>query len=46
VKCECENEQYIFSNVSTKVHCFKCNKLLALPTGGKSKIFGSIKKVI
>jgi ribosomal protein S27E len=46
VKCECGNEQYIFSNISTKVNCFKCNKPLALPTGGKSKILGSVRKVI
>jgi len=46
VKCECENEQYIFSAASTKVNCFKCNKPLAVPTGGKAKILGSIKKVI
>jgi small subunit ribosomal protein S27e len=34
VKCECRNEQIIFSRASTTVKCTVCGAVLAEPTGG------------
>jgi small subunit ribosomal protein S27e len=42
---ECGNNQTIFSNASTEVHCAKCSALLAKPTGGKAVITGKLVKV-
>lgn len=44
VKCECGNEQPIFTHTSTAVKCQKCGAVLATPTGGKAKIIGKIVK--
>jgi len=38
VKCECGNEQNIFSHVSSPVDCKVCSKRLASPSGGKAII--------
>lgn len=39
LKCiACENTQISFSHGQSKVNCLKCNKLLALPSGGKLKM--------
>ena len=38
VRCECKNEQAIFSKASSVVNCLVCNKPLAKPTGGKAEI--------
>jgi len=38
VKCECGNEQNIFSNASSPVDCKVCGKRLASPSGGKAII--------
>ena len=47
VRCpKCKNEQIIFGKVSTKVECLVCNKTLAEPTGGKSKIKSKILEVL
>ena len=47
VKCtKCKNEQIIFGKVSTIVECLVCSKLLAEPTGGKSKIKSKILEVL
>lgn len=46
VKCDCGNEQYVFSNVAGEVKCLLCKKRLAKPTGGKSKLFGKVVKGI
>lgn len=35
VKCECGNEQNIFSHASSPVDCKVCGKRLASPAGGK-----------
>jgi small subunit ribosomal protein S27e len=47
VQCtECGNEQIVFSNVASVVKCTICGKDLALPTGGKTKIFSdSVKEI-
>ncbi len=42
VRCECGNEQVIFSHVATKVLCIVCEKPIAYPKGGKAKIVAEI----
>jgi len=46
VKCGCGNEQNVFGNATVKVVCNKCQKPLALPTGGRVKILGKVLKVL
>ena len=47
VRCaKCKNEQTIFGNASTIINCLVCNKELAFPTGGKSKITGRVLEVL
>jgi len=47
VRCpKCKNEQIIFGKSSTKVGCLVCGKLLAEPTGGKSKVKARILEVL
>ncbi len=40
VKCECGNEQNIFSAASSQVDCKVCGKGLASPSGGKAILTG------
>ncbi len=42
VKCECGNEQIIFSHPAQPVKCIVCDKVLAIPRGGKGKIEAEI----
>ncbi len=47
VRCtKCKNEQILFGNASSVVTCLVCNKELAMPTGGKSKISGRVLEVL
>ena len=47
VKCkDCQNEQIIFSNASTRVQCEVCGATLALPRGGKADIKAEIIEVV
>jgi small subunit ribosomal protein S27e len=47
VRCsKCKNEQVIFGNTSNIVKCLVCNKELAFPTGGKSKISARVLEVL
>lgn len=47
VSCpDCGNEQVIFGCASTKVRCLVCNRILAVPSGGKAKIQAKIIKVL
>lgn len=47
VRCpKCKNEQIIFGKTSTKIKCLVCDKILATPTGGKSKIKSQILEVL
>ena len=47
VRCpKCKNEQIIFGNASSVVRCLVCNKELAYPTGGKSKISARVLEVL
>ncbi len=39
VRCsDCENEQLVYSHVSSVVRCKVCGKTLAVPRGGKAEI--------
>jgi len=39
VKCsDCGNEQVIFDNAKTIVKCLVCDKVLAIPKGGRAEI--------
>jgi small subunit ribosomal protein S27e len=39
VKClDCEHEQLVFSHATTEVECQSCGKVIAKPTGGKTKL--------
>lgn len=46
VRCECKNEQIIYSNASSPVACLVCGKPLAQPTGGKARILGEDVEVL
>ena len=47
VRCsKCKNEQVIFGNASEVVHCLVCNKELAYPTGGKSRISAIVLEIL
>ena len=46
VKCpKCGNTQIIFSHASRTIKCIVCGEVLALPTGGKSKIIGEVHEI-
>lgn len=47
IRCpKCKNEQIIFGKVSTKTKCLVCGKVIAEPTGGKSKVKARILEVL
>lgn len=47
VRCmKCKNEQIVFGKVATTVNCLVCDKPIAEPTGGKSKIKARILEVL
>lgn len=47
IRCpKCKNEQIIFGKTSSNVKCLVCEKSLAMPTGGKSKIKARILEVL
>lgn len=47
VRCpKCKNEQIIFGRASTKIKCLICQKVVADPTGGKSKIKARVLEVL
>ena len=47
VRCpKCKNEQIIFGKTSTEVKCLVCEKVIAEPTGGKSKVKARILEVL
>ncbi|MBL7055098.1 30S ribosomal protein S27e [Candidatus Woesearchaeota archaeon] len=47
IRChKCKNEQIIFGKSASKIACLVCNKILAEPTGGKSKIKARILEVL
>jgi small subunit ribosomal protein S27e len=47
VRCpKCKNEQIIYGKSSTQIKCLVCDKVLADPTGGKSRIKARILEVL
>ena len=46
VRCECKNEQVIFSRAASNVNCLVCNKPLAKPTGGSADVTGRVLDVL
>ena len=43
---KCKNEQIMFGKTSSRVICLVCGKILADPTGGKSKVKARILEVL
>ena len=47
IRCpKCRNEQIMFGKASSKVMCLVCGKVLAEPSGGKSKVKARILEVL
>ena len=47
VRCQkCKNEQVIYGKSATEIKCLVCDKPLARPTGGKSKIRARVLEVL
>ena len=47
IRCpKCKNEQIMFGKASSKVMCLVCGKVLAEPSGGKSKVKARILEVL
>lgn len=47
IRCpKCKNEQIMFGKASTKIVCLVCGKILAEPTGGKSRVKARVLEVL
>jgi small subunit ribosomal protein S27e len=47
VKCDkCGNEQTVFDHATFQVRCISCQEILVESTGGKTKIRGTVVKVL
>ena len=47
IRCpKCKNEQIMFGKASSNVLCLVCGKVLAEPTGGKSRVKARILEVL
>ena len=47
IRCpKCKNEQIMFGKASSNVLCLVCGKILAEPTGGKSRVKARILEVL
>lgn len=47
VRCpKCKNEQIIFGKTSSNVKCLVCDKILAEPTGGKTRCKARILEIL
>ena len=47
IRCpKCKNEQVMFGKSSTVVSCLVCEKVLAEPTGGKSRVKARVLEVL
>jgi len=47
IRCpKCKNEQIMFGKASSKITCLVCGKVLAEPTGGKSRVKARILEVL
>ena len=46
VRCNnCGNEQVIFDHPAMVVRCLVCGSVLAMPTGGKGQVVGTILRI-
>ncbi|MBS3108725.1 30S ribosomal protein S27e [Candidatus Woesearchaeota archaeon] len=43
---KCKNEQIIFGKSATKINCLVCGRIIAEPTGGKTKIKARILEIL
>ncbi len=39
---DCSHKQILFARASTQVDCSTCGKTLAIPRGGRARLFGEI----
>jgi small subunit ribosomal protein S27e len=47
IRCpKCKNEQIMFGKAASEVKCLVCDKVLAEPTSGKSKVKARILEVL
>ena len=47
IRCpKCKNEQVMFGKAASKIICLVCGKVLADPTGGKSRIKARVLEVL
>jgi small subunit ribosomal protein S27e len=47
VRCpKCKNEQIVFGKSASKIKCLVCEKVIAEPSGGKTKIKSRILEVL
>ncbi len=46
VRCKCKNEQIIFGKAAMPIKCLVCGKVIATPTGGKTRIKARILEVL
>ncbi len=47
VRCpKCKNEQIIFGKATTEIKCLVCGRVIAQPTGGKTRIKSRILEVL
>ncbi|HLF54938.1 MAG TPA: 30S ribosomal protein S27e [Candidatus Nanoarchaeia archaeon] len=47
IRCpKCKNEQIMFGKASSIVNCLVCSKVLAEPTGGKSRVKARVLEVL
>lgn len=47
IRCpKCKNEQMMFGKASTVVKCLVCSRVLAEPTGGKSRVKARVLEVL
>ena len=47
IRCpKCKNEQITFGRASTTVKCLVCEKILAEPSGGKTRIKSRVLEVL
>lgn len=47
IRCpKCKNEQVVFGKTSTVINCLICGRVLAEPTGGKTRVKARILEVL
>lgn len=47
VRCpKCKNEQIVFGKSATLVKCLVCEKILAEPTGGKTRLKAKVLEIL